>query len=562
LISYQKEKPDMNRRHFVSLSGTSLLALCFTRWQDRGIDLINLPDQVLIQTADQWMELRSNGSGDWVWQDSRIRLQHGKAELSVLAEFPGRSLQAIRLIWKYRIPAQSSCLGDHWERSYGDLAWRSPSFERKAPWYILVSDGKQTQCFGMKTGPSSIAYWQLDERTLQLTMDTRSGGNGVQLGDRVLHSGDIISLASQPGESPFETGRRFCRMMCSQPRLPALPVYGINDWYFAYGNNSKELILQHTGLMTDLATSTANRPFSVIDAGWALKSPLAPDDCCWSDDFSRPNQKFGDMSVLAAKIKEMGMRPGLWVRPLSAHHLEPASGLAPVIKGREDSKSPILDPTLPENLDRIQSLIRLYSQWGFEMVKHDYTSFDIFGRWGFQMTDGLTEGNWHFHEVSKTNAEIILDIYRAIREAAEGIYLIGCNTMSHLSAGFFELNRIGDDTSGQDWQRTRKMGVNTLGFRIIQHEAFYAADADCVGITDHIPWTKNKQWMDLLAESGTPLFLSAQPGVIGKEQKDAIRNSFSLACSAQPPGEPLDWFIHPFPSQWNLNGRKTEFNWD
>ena len=101
------------------------------------------------------------------------------------------------------------------------------------------------------------------------------------------------------------------------------------------------------------------------------------------------------------------------------------------------------------------------------------------------------------------------------------MYLIGCNTFSHLSAGIFELNRIGDDTSGNEWARTLKMGVNSVGFRLPQHNTFYAADGDCVGLTTKVPWEKNKQWLQLLAESSAPLFISAQPEALGEEQKQA-----------------------------------------
>ena len=88
-------------------------------------------------------------------------------------------------------------------------------------------------------------------------------------------------------------------------------------------------------------------------------------------------------------------------------------------------------------------------------------------------------------------------MYYSVRESAGDMYVIGCNTMSHLAAGVFELNRIGDDTSGKEWARTRKMGVNTLGFRMAQHDIFYAADGDCVGLTSEVPWGKSKQWMQL-----------------------------------------------------------------
>jgi alpha-galactosidase len=349
--------------------------------------------------------------------------------------------------------------------------------------------------------------------------------------------------------------------MCDNPLLPLKPVYGINDWYFAYGNNSAQLILETTSIMAALASNAENPPFSVIDAGWAIKSPFLPDDCCWGDDFSVSNNKFGDMKKLAEEIKQTGMRPGIWTRPLSAKHTDKKSLLMPSIPGREDPKTPLLDPTISENIEWIKGLWNTYHQWGFEMVKHDYTTFDIFGRWGFQMEDGLTVPGWQFNDNTKTNAEIILNLYKSIREAAGSIYLIGCNTMSHLSAGIFELNRIGDDTSGKDWERTRKMGVNTLGFRMVQHQTFYDADGDCVGVTNYVPWEKNKQWLQLLAGTSAPLFISASPDALGEEQKKSIKESFAQASKPQPIGEPLNWLTNQFPSKWKLDGQIVDFNW-
>jgi alpha-galactosidase len=58
------------------------------------------------------------------------------------------------------------------------------------------------------------------------------------------------------------------------------------------------------------------------------------------------------------------------------------------------------------------------------------------------------------------------------------------------------------------------MGVNTLAFRGAQHGAFYVADADCVGVTNAVPWVYNRQWPDLLAR-GTMLFVSLAPDALG-----------------------------------------------
>jgi alpha-galactosidase len=553
----------MQRRQFIQIGGFSAASLFFTRTDaESGIPYraIGFPSEVAVLHSGQWMQL--NGSGDqWTGGPVQVKLEHAGGSMTVRIQAPGPELEKVKLGWGRVFPPDSKYLGDHWERSYGDLGWEPVSASRKAPWYLLVHDGRRTYGFGVKTGAASMAYWQASGQQLELFLDVHSGGEGVLLGDRTLLAATIVTIESHAGETAFHTDMRFCRLLCDRPVLPEKPVYGINDWYFAYGNNSKELILKTTRAMADLAQDVSNRPFSVIDDGWSLPSARGNDEYCWGDDYSQSNAKFGDMLSVAAEIKNLGMRPGLWTRPLLANKNDRPTAMIPVRKGQQDLKQRYLDPTLPENLKRIGDIIRLYKDWGFELIKHDYSTYDLFGRWGFQMMEEMTAPGWHFHDRSKTNAEVILQLYRTIREAAAGMYLIGCNTVSHLSAGLFELNRIGDDTSGKEWARTVKMGVNTLGFRLPQHNAFYAADGDCAAITEAIPWKEGRQWLQLLAESSAPLFISAQPEAMGVEQKATVKKCFDRAARSQPPGVPLDWLTNPRPAKWELNGRIVDFDW-
>ena len=67
------------------------------------------------------------------------------------------------------------------------------------------------------------------------------------------------------------------------------------------------------------------------------------------------------------------------------------------------------------------------------------------------MNDDFFSEKCSFFDKSKTTAQIIKNFYAAIREAAgEYIILMGCNTLSHLSAGMFDIQRTGDDTSGKE----------------------------------------------------------------------------------------------------------------
>lgn len=543
----------MLRRNFIQLSAAGFASVMYSRltFAAGSASLINHPDEAFAQVNDQWVKLTRSGGSAFTYQDVKVEIKAKGDAQSVSVQSPVAELQGIKLQWKYQTAKYTKVLGDHWERTYGDLAWKAPEANVRNPWYVLLNDGKQTACFGVKTGGNTICFWEVNNNSIELTMDTHSGGSGVKLGQRTLHAADIVTGMSKPGQTPYATLTSFCKVMCAKPRLPKQPVYGINDWYVVYGNNSYQSIKEQTTAMAEFVTDHNNRPFSVIDDGWQQ-----------ADDFSIVNDKFKDMHKMADEIKGLGMRPGLWTRPLIARLDDKASLIAPKIPGRDNPKEPILDPTLPETLARVKRNISLYKQWGYDMVKHDYSSWDIFGRWGMQMKNSFTAPGWKFNDQTKTNAEIINTLYRTIREAAGDMYIIGCNTMSHLSAGVFELNRTGDDTSGKEWARTKKMGVNTLGFRLPQHNTFYAADGDCVGLTKDVPWDKNRQWLQLLAESGSPLFISAQLDFLGAEQKAAIKTAFTNAARVQPTGEPLDWMTNQWPSKWKLNNREVTFNWD
>jgi alpha-galactosidase len=563
------EEGVMNRRSFVTTSGLSLAALLIERPLRSGLPgrpdpgTIHSPDEVVVICEKNAFVLTSSDGKTWSRADLWVKLSEVGNAVAVDLQSPEQNPKFIVLKWKAPRETTVRCLGDQWERSYGDLHWRAIGEERIMPWYFMELDGKVTNGFGVKTGCRSLCFWQMNTEDLTLTLDIRSGGNGVRLGDRILRAAEIVVQQGNEEDSPFVSTQKFCRLMCDSPRLPKQPVYGINDWYFTYGNSSEDLIIQHASLMADLTAENSNKPFCVVDAGWAVESPNVSRNC-WGDSFDAPNSHFSDMAVLAEKIRRFGMRPGIWVRPLCGSIKDDVSRLMPKIPRMDSPKAPFLDPTISENIERIKNYFVLYRKWGYELIKHDFTTADLLGKWGFKMIESkdVTFDNWRFSDDTISNAEIVLNLYRAIREASGDTCIIGCNTLSHLSAGLFELQRIGDDTSGQEWDRTKRMGVNTLGFRIAQHKSFYATDGDCVGLTTKVPWEKNRQWMQLLAESGTPLFVSAQKEAVGDPQRTFIKQCFSTASQPMPTGEPLDWMENQCPSAWRLRGRVVQFDWN
>jgi alpha-galactosidase len=219
---------------------------------------------------------------------------------------------------------------------------------------------------------------------------------------------------------------------------------------------------------------------------------------------------------------------------------------------------------LPENLSLIHDDVARVRSWGYELIKHDFSTFDMFGKWGFEMGAELTDGGWHFNDQTLTNAEILLRLYRILRAGAGDGLLLGCNTIGHLGAGIFEIQRTGDDTSGRVWERTRRMGINTLAFRLPQNGTFFASDPDCAAHTDQTPWEFDRQYLDLVARSGTALFISVDPRTIQPGQKAAFRAAMQTALSGGSPGgcEPLDWLHTTDPRQWRFGSETVSYHWE
>ena len=451
----------------------------------------------------------------------------------------GRDLTYLHVRWECRESEALLSIGDHWERSYGDLEWRGTIPERVMPWYFLSFDGDHVNGYGVKTQPSAFCFWQRDVEGITLSIDLRNGGEAAELGNRELHACTVVTRMGTKGESIFHAGQEFCRLMCPSPRLPREPIFGANDWNYAYGQNTADGILRDADLIASLAPVGGARPHVVIDDGW--QDPA----------------RFPSMPELSAKMKERQIRPGLWIRPLHAGAGVQNSWLLPDVRfGRGSSHNNLaFDPTHPEALQEVLKTVSTAVQWGYEFIKHDFTSYELFGRWGSDMRGDVTRPGWHFHDRARTNAEITRDLYQAIRRTAgEQTTILGCNTFGHLAAGIFDSQRIGDDTSGHDWERTRRYGVNSLSHRVAQHRTFSHIDPDCVAITPDVGWKETSQWMDVVARSGTSLFFSPEPTSITPEVRSAMKDAMALVvqegsgCPSHPTRgtTPEEWqFSHP-----------------
>jgi alpha-galactosidase len=522
------------------------------------VDFSRLPARVFIEHENGSMVAADRIGARFSSNKAVVQFDEMPNGAAIRVTCPNGPLSRVVVRWEARFPQDTLYLGDAWERSYGDLQWRFLQPERIMPWYFAAHHSATGRSFmvGVKTQPSALCFWTVDGEGISLWLDFRNGGSASLPGEREIPAATVVTLQAHENEAPYAALRRFCRILCQNPRLPSAPICGNNNWYYAYGENfDANAMRRDAAFLAELADGHRNRPFCVIDAGWT------PGGACPGGPWTKGDPKtFPDMPALAANMKKLGVRPGIWMRPTALSFVDDPGRLRP---GPVAVPEKPLDPTLPENLASARDDLARIRSWGFELIKHDFSTFDLFGKWGNEMGAKITEPGWHFHDQTLTNAEILLRHYQMLREGAGDAVLIGCNTIGHLGAGYFEVQRIGDDTSGREWERTRRMGVNTLAYRLAQNGAFFACDPDCVAHTEKTPWDLDRQFLDLVARSGTSLFVSADPRKVRPDQKAAFRIAMQLALSGGASGrcEPLDWLHNTTPERWLLGNERVTYHW-
>lgn len=510
----------------------------------KNILKVNRPDFIELTTETKTVTAKWEND-DYNLDDINVNLNQDNEHLAIFLTAQTSKVKWIKLRWNnLSWDKNVRFLGDAWERGYGDMEWKGMNPNRFMPWYFCAKSEAKSICYGVKVRPSAMCFWQVDSLGITLFLDVRCGGSGVNLKGRVIKLADVIACEMRDCTS-FEAMQEFCGQMCEDPILPKYPVYGSNNWYYAYGKSSESEILADCDYILNLTKDIENKPYMVIDDCWQEHHRLNEYN---GGPWTKGNEKFPDMKALADKLVQKGVRPGIWVRLLLNEDEN--------IKNEwRLSHNNCIDPTNPEALNYIKEDIKRICNWGYTLIKHDFSTFDLFGKWGFQMSPLVTDDGWHFYDDSLTSAEVVKLLYKAILdasvEASNGETLIlGCNTIGHLGAGYMHINRTGDDTSGVDWERTRFMGVNTLAFRLPQHGKFYEIDADCVGIDGGISWSMNKQWADVLAQSGTPLFISVRPNILDETEKQELHEILKVASKQKHHVIPVDWEETTCPEHW------------
>ena len=430
----------------------------------------------------------------------------------------------LKLRWNGDLEFVEKVYGDQWERAGSDacLEWQSVKPSRALPWFCYLKGSETTACYGVKTGADCFAFWQVDTHGITLFCNLTCGCDGTDL-QEPLTACEVVELIGQEGEDSYKVAKRFASVMCDEPVCPKEPVFGVNNWYWAYGRISLESVLQETDYLLQMCEGTVHKPYMIIDDGWQLNRTY--DSNMYIGGPWQPNAFFGDMKETAERIHEKGAKAGLWFRPLlTMGYVPKEAGFYDFEKGGK-----ILDASHPYTLERVEADAARIREWGYELIKHDFTTNDITGMSPLTSQRHTYElMNRSFYDKTRTTATIIKDLYKAIQRGAKDAEVIGCNTISHLTAGIHSIYRVGDDTSGRSFEWTRKHGVGSV-MRLPLNDTFYRVDPDCAAFTQRVNAQLNLDFLEMCAVTGMTTLASVTPGILTDAEMKRINSIYKTA---------------------------------
>ena len=440
----------------------------------------------------------------------------------------GSPVKYLKLRFRGDLRGVDKVYGDQWERAglKAYLEWRSMMATRAMPWFCYLLDHGAMSCYGVKTGADCFAAFQADTDGITLFLNLCCGNEGTDLKEPMIAC-EVVELFGKRGEDYYKIAADFSGRMCDRPILPKEPVFGVNNWYWAYGNISHESVLEETDQLMRLAEGCKHKPYMIIDDGWQVNRELPATDCIggpWE-----PNSRFKDMKKIVEEIHGKGAKAGIWFRPLLTREQIPEAA-----KLCEESGGIVLDPSHPYTLEKAERDAEKIRCWGFDLIKHDFTTIDATGQHTLSAEEGhvfeLCVKGRRFFDRTKTTATILKNLYKAIQRGAGDAEVIGCNSIGHLTAGIHSLYRIGNDTSGRVFEWTRRDGVNSL-MRLPLNNRFYNADPDCAPFTEQVNFDVSLDYLELCANTGMTTLASVKPGMLSKDEIQKINKVFRIADS-------------------------------
>jgi hypothetical protein len=281
-----------------------------------------------------------------------------------------------------------------------------------------------------------------------------------------------------------------------------LPPSGWCSWYYYYREiNEKEIEKNARWLAENLKDFGA--VYCQIDDGWQGRG----DEKGNYRDWSTIDSKFpSGMASLARKIKELGLKPGIWLAPHGQSNSEVVKKWNAFLvdeKGESLSRTwegdYLLDPSRPEALNYLADLFRKLSQeWGYEYFKIDGQPIVV--REYRNKLSLMKNPQVDPEELYRQTLKIIRETIGPQK------YLLGCWGIPLEGMGFMNGSRTGGDVV-IPWDGFLVALQATMRFYFLHNIAWYC-DPDVMLVRYPLTLDMARAWASLQGLTGQALMAS------------------------------------------------------
>ena len=298
------------------------------------------------------------------------------------------------------------------------------------------------------------------------------------------------------------------------------PPSGWCSWYFFYQEiNEDEIKLIAKWIAENLKDFGVQ--YVQIDDGWQGTGHGLGENRDWSTI----NKRFpSGMDGLAAYIKSLGLKPGIWLAPHGQSNEAVVKNHPGVFMLKPDGTTAsstwegtfLVDPSAPESQQYLQDLFAKLSSWGYEYFKIDgqpivvreYRNKKSFMKNAGEDTDALYR-----------------DTLKSIRRGiGPNRYLLGCWVVPLEGVGLMNGSRIGADVL-PNWDGFKFAMRATMQYYFLHNVAWYT-DPDVFIVRAPLPLEQARAWATLQGLTGQAALMSDRLVDLSADRVELIKRVY------------------------------------
>ncbi|HEY0459443.1 MAG TPA: NPCBM/NEW2 domain-containing protein [Pyrinomonadaceae bacterium] len=299
-----------------------------------------------------------------------------------------------------------------------------------------------------------------------------------------------------------------------------LPPSGWCSWYFYYQEiNETEVRRAAEWISENLKDYGAE--YVQIDDGWQGTGHGLGENRDWTT----VDKRFpGGMRALAAYIKSLGLKPGIWLAPHGQSSAEIVRQNPSVFMLKADGSSAskswegdfLVDPSTPETQKYLTGLFKTLKAWGFEYFKIDGQPTVI--------REFRNKKEFMKNPSAETDA-----LYRAtlvsIRAGiGENSYLLGCWIIPLEGVGIMNGSRIGADVL-PNWDGFKFALRATMEYYFLHNVAWYN-DPDVMIVRAPLTIEQARAWATLQGLTGQAVLMSDRLPDLPADRVEIVRRVY------------------------------------